>query len=394
MRTLRIACAIGLALVAQACTSTEVITANSKPAIQSAAPIPYELLLDVGILPLDPNVPEPGEENDKELIVPDVRKAESRYIAYHLKDTMELTGNWGAVRVLPEGSEAVDLTVRGSILVSDGEQLKVSVTAVDSAGNLWLEKEYKDTASKYSYERPKEDPFQDLYNSIADDLFLVRQKMKDGDVAEIRQITSLRYARDVAPDAFGNYLEERRGKVAIRQLPADNDAMVARVARIKEQEYLFVDTLDDFYNRFYRDMKASYDEWRFATYEEAVRLRQMQKQANQRLLGGAAMVAGGLYGASESGTWAGQAASTGVVVGGIGAIKSGLDRRKQAEIHSESLRELSYSLGAEITPYVLDIEGKTIELTGTAQDQYAQWRDILRDIYQEETGLPVSENEN
>jgi hypothetical protein len=38
---------------------------------------------------------------------------------------------------------------------------------------------------------------------------------------------------------------------------------------------------------------------------------------------------------------------------------------------------------------VLDIEGKTIELTGTADDQYQQWREILKEIYVEETGIPV-----
>ncbi|MEX2326259.1 MAG: hypothetical protein WD558_00885, partial [Pseudomonadales bacterium] len=72
-----------------------------------------------------------------------------------------------------------------------------------------------------------------------------------------------------------------------------------------------------------------------------------------------------------------------------GMIKSGMERRREAEIHEESLRELSQSLGAEITPFVLDIEGRTIELTGTADAQYQQWRRILKDIYIEETGLPV-----
>ena len=80
-----------------------------------------------------------------------------------------------------------------------------------------------------------------------------------------------------------------------------------------------------------------------------------------------------------------EAAAAGAVVGGIGAIREGLSRRKEAEIHAESLRELSQSLGTEITPYVLDIEGRTIELVGTAEQQYTQWRKLLHDIYLEET---------
>ena len=377
-------------LFTQACTSTEIVTANSTPAIQSAEQVPYELLLDIGILPLDPNLEEINEDDSKSMVIPDVRKAESRFIAYQLKDTLELTGNWGAVRVIPEPSEAVDLQLHGEILVSDGEQLKVRMGATDSAGNVWLNKEYKDVASKFSYRSPKEDPFQDLYNDIANDLLLAREKYSSMQIAKIRQISSLKYARNLSPQAFADYLVENwRGKVAIKQLPASDDAIFSRVNRIKEQEYLFVDTLDDYYGRFHRDMKASYDEWRHATYDEAVRLRQMRKQARNRLLGGAALIAGGMIAANKSQTWAGDAAAGGAVIGGIGAIKSGLDRRKEAEIHAESLRELSQSLGAEITPYVLDIEGKTIELTGTADAQYQQWRRILKEIYVEETGLTV-----
>ena len=381
---------LAFVLLGQACATTEVITANSKPAVQSAEQIPFELLMDIGILPLDPNLPEEDEEESKNLVVKDVRNAESRFIAYLLKDTLELTGNWGAVRVIPEPTDAVDIKLSGSILLSDGEQLKVRMLAQDSTGHVWLNKEYKDIASKYSYKTPKEDPFQDLYNNIANDLLIARGKYSVEDMEKIRQVSSLKYARTMSPEAFGEYIvENRRGQVDVTQLPATDDAMLVRVNRIKEQEYLFVDTLDDYYGKFYRDMKASYDEWRYATYEEAVRLRQMQRKARTRLITGAALIAGGIYAGSESGTWAGDAAAAGAVVGGIGAIKKGFDLRKEAEIHAESLRELSQSLGAEITPYVLDIEGRTIELTGTANSQYQQWQRILKEIYIEETTVPV-----
>lgn len=379
-----------LVLLTQACITTEVVTANSKPAVQSTEQIPFELLMDVGILPFDPNLPEEKEDESKNVVVADVRNAESRFLAYHLKDTLELTGNWGAVRVIPERSDAVDIQLSGRILVSDGEQLKVRIQALDSTGHVWLKKDYKDIASKYSYKTPKEDPFQDLYNDIANDLLAARKKYSFEDMANIRQVSALKYARNLSPEAFGGYIvENRRGQVDIAQLPAKDDAMLTRVNRIKEQEYLFVDTLDDYYGRFYRDMKASYDEWRFATYEEAYRLRQMEKKARNRLIIGAALIAGGIYAGSESGTWAGDAAAAGAVVGGISALKRGMDLRKEAEIHAESLRELSQSLGAEITPYVMDIEGRTIELTGTANSQYQQWQRILKEIYVEETAVPV-----
>jgi len=261
--------------------------------------------------------------------------------------------------------------------------------ATDARGKVWFERTYEDIASRFSYEKPKEDPFQDLYNQIANDLLGVREGLSREQLLEIKTVANLKFANDLAPDAFAGYLATpTRGQVKIVQLPAKTDSMMLRVARIKEQEYLFVDTLDDYYSKFYRDMKPSYDEWRHATYDEAIRLREVERQAKTRLLTGVGLIAVGIAAGSESNSWATDAAAAGAVVGGIGAIKSGLQRRKEAEIHAESLRELSQSLGTEITPYVLDIEGKTIELTGTAQEQYIQWRKLLREIYAQETAIP------
>ena len=375
-------------LLTTACTTTQVVTANSRPAVQSTEVIPYDQLLDIGITPIEPNIPSDPDKIDRGLIVPDVRRAESSFIAFHLKDTLELTGNWGAVRVTPQPSNAVDLHIGGQIIESDGEQLKVSIEVRDATGQTWYRKEYADVASKFSYQSPKEDPFQDIYNRIADDLLKARQARSAESLQNIKQVARLKFARDLAPDAFQEYLAESRGKLRVVQLPAESDSMMQRVSRIKEQEYLFVDTLDDYYSRFYRDMRPSYDEWRHATYDEAIRLRELQRQSNNRLIGGALLIAGGIAAGSESNTWAGDAAAAGAVIGGIGAVKSGLQRRKEAEIHAESLKELSQSLGQEITPYVLDIEGRTIELSGTAEQQYAQWRDLLREIYIEETSIP------
>lgn len=383
----RIVLTIALVLTSlSACTTTQVVSSNSTPALQSNTIIPQDELLDIGIEPLEPGIPDDPEEIEKERVVPDVRRAESSYIAYHLKDTLELTGNWGAVRVTPEPSNAVDLFVRGRILVSDGELLRVEVKAIDATGRAWFTRIYEDMASRFSYSKPIEDPFQDLYNDISNDLLAAREEFSREQIMNIKTVTNLRFASDLAPDAFGDYLSaSKRGAITVSQLPAVDDSMMRRIDRIREQEYLFVDTLDDYYSRFHREMRPSYDEWRHATYDEAIRLREVERQARNRLIGGALLIAGGIAAGSESETWAGDAAAAGAVMGGIGAIRSGMARRKEAEIHAESLRELSQSLATEITPYVLDIEGRTIELVGTAQEQYTQWRQILREIYIEET---------
>ncbi|MEM7366465.1 MAG: hypothetical protein AAF525_20825, partial [Pseudomonadota bacterium] len=375
--------AIGVFLLG-ACTTTEIIHSNSTPAKQTQLLTPADLMIDIGILPLDTNIPDSEDEIEKQLIIPDVRRAESQYIAYHLKDTLEQTGNWGAVRVTPQTSAAVDLTVSGKIIQSDGEWLKIRLSAVDSTGRVWVDRLYDDQASKYSYDTVLEDPFQDSYNAFANDLLLYREALNDDNLREVRRVTSLKYAKALAPDSFSGYLEDKAGRTQIVQLPAQDDAMLKRVNLIRDREYLLVDTLDDFYSKFYRDMKPSYDEWRYATYDEALRLREVKKQARNQLLTGTALIAGGLMAGSNSRTYAGQAASVQSVIGGVGVVKVGLDRKREAEIHAQSLKELNQSLGSEIMPHVLDIEGQTIELTGTADAQYARWREILQEIYDRE----------
>ena len=323
-------------------------------------PIEDALRLDVMILPFDPNL-ERIETVDSDIpISAEVRRAESRYQAYHLKETLEQTGNWGVVRVIPSPTNFQPLLVKAKILASDGENLRLFVKATDAAGSVWINKEYSDSASKYAYQSVREDPFQDIYNQVANDLLKTHQARTASSIINIQNVARLKFAGDLSPESVSNYLQtDRRGRVTVTQLPAENDLVMQRVSRLREQENLFVDTMDDYYLNFYRNVKPSYDEWRYATYDEAVRLRQMQKQARNRLLAGAALIAGGVYAGSQSETWAGDAAAAGAVVGGIGAVKSGMDRYKQAEIHEQALAELTQSLGMEIEPNVLQIEGQS-----------------------------------
>jgi hypothetical protein len=378
---------LGLMALLTSCATTEIVTTTSEPAMVAQVPIEDALRLDVMILPFDPNLERIEAVESDIPVSAEVRRAESRYQAYHLKETLEQTGNWGVVRVIPSPSNFQPLLVQAKILASDGENLRLFVKATDAAGSVWINKEYSDSASKYAYQSVREDPFQDIYNQVANDLLKAHQARNASSIINIQNVARLKFAADLSPESVSNYLQtDRRGRVTVTQLPAENDLVMRRVGRLREQENLFVDTMDDYYLNFYRNVKPSYDEWRYATYDEAVRLRQMQKQARNRLLAGAALIAGGVYAGSQSETWAGDAAAAGAVVGGIGAVKSGMDRYKQAEIHEQALAELTQSLGMEIEPNVLQIEGQSIELEGTLDAQYGQWRRILKDIYAADQG--------
>ena len=68
-------------------------------------------------------------------------------------------------------------------------------------------------------------------------------------------------------------------------------------------------------------------------------------------------------------------------------IKSALEKRQEAQMHIEALAELGESLEVAIEPQVIELEDRTITLTGNAQAQYAQWKEILRQIYAAERGI-------
>lgn len=78
----------------------------------------------------------------------------------------------------------------------------------------------------------------------------------------------------------------------------------------------------------------------------------------------------------------------GIVGIGAGAmmVKSALDQNAEAKLHLESLKELAASLDADIEPHKLELEDRTVTLSGTVDQQYAQWREILQEIYRTETG--------
>ena len=162
--------------------------------------------------------------------------------------------------------------------------------------------------------------------------------------------------------------------------------MLHRIRKIRERDYLLIDTLDVYYANFYRDMEKPYRDWRKYSFEETMELREVQRSANQRLLLGAATLIAGLLGASQNSQFISTAGTVGVI-GGAAIFKSGLDKRAESKIHAEALEELGESFQAEVEPLVIDVEGKTLTLTGSAETQYEQWRELLRRIYATEIGF-------
>ena len=351
-------------------------------------------LLDVGVRLFDPNVPESEQEREKRRIFPDVRKAESRYIPVLIRDTLESTGQWGQVRVLPPDGTGMDVFIDGRIIESDGRELRLDVVVTDAAGRTWLRKTYEGQADTRAYKdvvsKPR-DPFENVYNTLANDLLAARRALTREQRVQLRQVSDLRFAADLAPYAFGGYLaKDRKGIYSPTRLPAEDDPVVLRMQRVRERDYALVDTLNEYYASFADGVDDPYTNWRKYNHEELEAESQAKREALTRQVLGAVAVVGGIMAGQETNSSAGSAAATAAVLGGMYAFKSGFDKRAEIKVHAESLKQLGESFQSEVQPMVVDVEGRTLQLKGSAEQQYAEWRQLLRELYEDETGMPAA----
>ncbi|MBL4582225.1 MAG: hypothetical protein JKY29_10435 [Gammaproteobacteria bacterium] len=379
-----------LALLLTACNSYTVKTTSYTPIIQDSQDVPEDLLLDVGVAVFDPGIDE-IDKRDEETTNHEIRVAESRYAPFLLAETLQRSANWGIVRLMPNNESPMDVVINGTILQSDGEAMQIRIEVTDSSGREWYTKVYSELVSQFSYEpsqRQKADPFQVIYNKIANDLLEYRKRnLTNQQIVEVRTISELLFARRFSPEVFDAYLStNRQGNLVITALPAETDPVLQRVRDIRERDFMFIDTVQDYYATYVRQMRLPYDTWRALSYDETIELRELRASANRRFVAGAAAVLGGLAAATGGGNYATQ---TGGAIGvGAGAylIKSGFDKRAEAKLHSDALQELGESLENEVAPRVFSLDDRTITLTGSVEEQYAQWKEVLADIYASEVG--------
>ena len=350
--------------------------------------IPEEELLDIGILLFDPNIPD----EDKELIFPEIRKAEARYIPYHLKKTLQDTGFWGGVWVVPEKLKSIDLIISGRIEVSNGLDVSIRIGAWDVTGTEWVNKVYSSTIAQSSYSKRRDltqDPYQNIYNKIANDLVQIKQDLKQKELQRINEIGDIRFAAELIPGVYKDYLTKNKKNIyeAVR-LPDNEDSMMQRVYNIQEREFLLLDTLNEYYAQLYENISQPYENWRKLSREDMITYEELKKSARTRKMLGAAALIGAIV--SDGDSQASNTMQQMAIYGGMEAMKSGFSKTSEAKIYKESMKELGTAFDTEAEPLIIELEGQTIRLTGSAKEKFLEWRKLLKQIYTDETGFLIS----
>jgi hypothetical protein len=372
----------------------KVTSSTIDPIRTPSTSIPADALLDIGIPPLNDGLHLTDEDDT---VFPEVRYAEAIYFSNQLAKTLEKSGAWGAIRVTPSTDVVMDLYITGVILQSDGETLELDIQVFDSSGRQWIDDRYTQTTGKYAYDRRIKnmgDPFQNLFTQIANDILAFRETLTHEQAVQLRQISELRFAREFSPEAFNEHISEsKKGILKIERLPAQNDSILERVQKIRERDYLYVDTMQDYYDVFSQQMHIAYQDFRRASYDSVVKSRQLKKQGRRRIIAGMAAIITGIYGRTAGDSRLERDASTATAAVGGYIIKSGLEKKQEAAAHTESVAEMGASLESEIAPQVIELEDRTITLSGTVQAQYQQWRELLQQIYKQERATPVKKDE-
>ena len=312
-------------------------------------------LLDIGVVSFDPGVPD-----DDVSPLAAVRRLEGQLLAAELRETLQQSNQWGVVRLLPSVSALTPIALQTRIVFSDGRDLILDVTARDAMGMLWFEQRI---ARRSTLSEESEQPLGALFNVISNRLLAYWRSLAVLERQRFLDAAGLMYAQSLVPEAFSDMLALTEEGWQLRRLPAEGDPMMARVTRVRNQEYLFCDTVDEQYTLLEDRVGPTYALWRQATLEQAEWLEQYERRASSREVK-----------SSDS---------------EFSRMHTQYAAYRSFRIQEQALFELAEALDNESQPTVLQTEDRVVSLKGTLASQYDTWRELLREIYLLEQGSAV-----
>jgi hypothetical protein len=136
--------------------------------------------------------------------------------------------------------------------------------------------------------------------------------------------------------------------------------MIARVEDMRLRHHLFIDTVDEYYQALYEDMQPSYVTWRRYSYDQIEQTESALQEAYDA----------SRYSSSRS----------------YLTLTQRYDRYRWSKIYELEFQELATGFNREIAPAILELNKQVHGLSGTMEEQYIQWRRILRELFALETG--------
>ncbi len=345
--------------------------------------------IEVIVPAFDPNIPADPNTWEKKGIWPELRRAEANHFAIKMKEALEDTNQFGAVRVAPNREATGDVYILGRIEESNGENVRFNIQVIGIDGKQWLNRTFEHQVKEHffnSIRNKGKDPYDPAFEKAAEEIALEMSRHDDEYLRRLNLLTEMRFGYSFSAERFASLLNFKGRKVSVVAAPAESDVIFQRIKRIRIKDQLFIDRMQNHYLAFDDKFVPSYSEWQKAAFTESKARREAkQKAAGQAILGVLALVAGAVAAGSADGynDPATYGAVSGVLVGAA-LLAQSFQTSKEAKFHTDALIELGQSIDLKLTPQVIKFEEESVELIGNAAEQYNQWRRLLQTIYAEQ----------
>ena len=330
-----------LPVVWQAPQPLEVATAPSMPE------------LDIGVVLFDPGV----EDNDDSPAAV-VRRLEASLLARELKAALIESNQFGVVRLVPEASALTPVSIHSEILRSDGRDLIIHVTVRDAMSQVWFD---HTISHRETFATGTAIALKEVFHIVSNRLRFSWQQYSSRERAQLVAASEVRYAETLVPDAFSGMLNVSPDGWQLNRLPASDDPMLARITRVRNQEYLFCDAIDEQYEELAERVIPTYALWRRATVEQAAWLERYEQRVMDR------------DDKDHDSRFA--------------RMQAQYAAYRSYRIQEQAMYELAEAFENETQPTTLRTVEQVVRLEGTLASQYNEWRRLLRDIFILEQGV-------
>jgi hypothetical protein len=342
-----------------------------------------EIYLDVAIPVFNPGLPADLDKLKKMNIWPQLRRAEANRFAMMSKNALAKTGAFGNISVLPDTESVADLYVLGRIDHSDSEAIQLTIEVVDISGRSWDKKTFihRVAADFHQHkENQGKDAYQPVFDAIGDFVYQLLVKKTEQQKTTLQHISHIRFAQSLSPEAFSSHLAtDEQGIIQLKSLPSDQNPMIVRVEPLRVQQQLFIDRLQTQYQGFNQKTDEGYHLWQKETLPAMAAARESENSAMLKgVAGGAILLVAALSGVDNLLSIGTQVAA----VGGLYLLKGALKDNAEADVHLATIDEMGESIDIEMDQQVVSLQGKTLELSGNAQEQYNQYKAHLKRIFE------------
>lgn len=367
-------------------------TQEQEPAYNS------DVFLNVAVPVFDPGIPLDGygNVNDKEVeekaIWPQVRRLEANRFAVYTKDALYQTKSFGSVNVTPDANTTADVFVLGKINFSDTETIKIGIRVMDVTNDIWGEKEFEHQVSEGFYRdalREEANPYAPIFKRIARYVQKLLLEKSEVEKQTIQQVADVRYAAMYSPERFSHYLTtEKKGLFSSRETiglngaPSAADPMYQRISNIRAKDEQFIDDLQENYETFHATTQEAYSEYHKEGLAIAADIRRQKAKRAKQQAAALILGIGAILLDKNSKSRSGQAAATIGAIGAAYSLNEAIKSNRNIGMQREMLDEMGQNLDIKVTDQIVEFNEQTIELKGTAGEQYQQLRSKLYEIYQ------------